>query len=180
MLHFIHTLHKKQHLFYVSMASLSLCCSHSIWHGFMPIWASEGKRHRHAHLGICIKFVHVVDLIGSSSFGLDTSTHSFFCLGKFLQWLADDQFSSITKGSIYYVKHMYTQPFSMEVDWQEIWHQMDVSTTCMCYICRYCIFTLWGRCAIVHFTLSIHVHYTVCLKRQYRVENLRYLNNDTI
>ena len=38
---------------------------------------------------------------------------------------------------------MYIQPFSMEVDWQEIWHQMDVSTTF--YICRYCVFTLWGR-----------------------------------
>ncbi len=68
---------------------------------------------------------------------------TFFCLGKFLKWLANDQSSSITKGSICYIKHMYLQPFSMEVDWWEICHQMDVST--MFYICRYCVFTLWGR-----------------------------------
>ncbi len=38
---------------------------------------------------------------------------------------------------------MYIQPLSMEVEWWAFWHQMDVST--MLYICRYCIFTLWGR-----------------------------------
>ncbi len=68
---------------------------------------------------------------------------TFFCLGKFQKWWADNQSSSIYKGSIYYIKHMYIQPFSMELDWREIWHQMDVST--MFYNCRYCIFTLWGR-----------------------------------
>ena len=40
---------------------------------------------------------------------------------KFLKKLADDQWSSITKGSIYYIKHMNIQPFSMVVDWPEIW-----------------------------------------------------------
>ena len=55
--------------------------------------------------------------------------------------IADDQSSSIAKESIYYIKHMYIQPFSMEVDWQEK-HSMDVST--MFYICRYCVFTLLG------------------------------------
>ncbi len=68
---------------------------------------------------------------------------TFFCLGKFLKWLANDESSSITKESSYYISYMYIQPFSMEVDWREIWHQMDVST--MFYICRYCVFTLWGR-----------------------------------
>ncbi len=63
--------------------------------------------------------------------------NTFFCIGKFLKWLAGDESSSITKGSIYYIKHMYIQPFSMGVDWREIWHQMDVST--MFYICRYCV-----------------------------------------
>ena len=52
-------------------------------------------------------------------------------------------FHMITKGSIYYIKHMYIQPFSMEVDWPEIWHLMEVST--MFYNCTCCIFTLWGR-----------------------------------
>ena len=37
---------------------------------------------------------------------------------------------------------MYIQPFNMEVDWQEIWHYMDVST--MFHICRYC-FLLVGQ-----------------------------------
>ncbi len=68
---------------------------------------------------------------------------TFFYLGKFLKWWADDQSSSIPKGSIYCIKHMHIQPFSMEADWQEIWHQMDVSA--MFYICRHCIFTWWGR-----------------------------------
>ncbi len=68
---------------------------------------------------------------------------TFFCFGKFLKWLADDQCSSTTKGSVYYIKHMHMQPCSMEVNWQEIWHQMDVSTTF--YICTYWVFTLWGR-----------------------------------
>ena len=31
---------------------------------------------------------------------------TFFYLGRFLKKLADDQCSSITKGSIYYIKHM--------------------------------------------------------------------------
>ena len=66
-----------------------------------------------------------------------------FCHGKFLKWWADDQSFSIPKGSTYSIKNMYIQPFSMEVDWGEIWHKMDVST--MFYICRYCVFTLWGR-----------------------------------
>ena len=49
--------------------------------------------------------------------------------------LADDQCSSITKGSIYHIKHMYTQPFTTVVDWPEIWWLMEVST--MFYIWRY-------------------------------------------
>ena len=58
---------------------------------------------------------------------------------KFLKWLADDQSSFITKGSIYYVKHVYLQPFCMEVDWQEIWHQMDI-----CFIFVDTAFLLYG------------------------------------
>ena len=34
--------------------------------------------------------------------------------------LANDQSSSITKGSIHYIKNMYIQFFSMEVEWPEI------------------------------------------------------------
>ena len=38
---------------------------------------------------------------------------------------------------------MYIQPFSMQVNWSEIWCLMKVST--LFYICRYWIFTLWVR-----------------------------------
>ena len=71
----------------------------------------------------------------------------FFCLGKFLKWWAHHQSSFITKRSIYYIKHMYIQSFSMEVDWWEIWCQMEVST--MFYICTCCILTLWGSDTVV-------------------------------
>ncbi len=55
---------------------------------------------------------------------------------------------SITKGSIYYIKHkcVHVQCFSMEVDWLKIWCLMQVST--MFYTCTYCIFNLWGRYSI--------------------------------
>ncbi len=41
--------------------------------------------------------------------------------------LADDQCSSITKGSIYNMNHMSIQSFTVEVDWAEIGRLMDVS-----------------------------------------------------
>ncbi len=41
---------------------------------------------------------------------------TFFYLGRFLKKLADDQFSSVIKGSIYHIKHMPMQPFTMGVD----------------------------------------------------------------
>ncbi len=37
---------------------------------------------------------------------------SFFYLESFLKKLVDDQWSSIPKGSIYHIKHMYIQPFT--------------------------------------------------------------------
>ncbi len=66
-----------------------------------------------------------------------------FYLGRFLKKLADDQCSSIAKGSIYHITHMYIHPFTTVVDWPEIECLMEVST--MFYICRYCIFTWDGR-----------------------------------
>ncbi len=62
---------------------------------------------------------------------------TFFYLERFLKKLADDHCSSITKGSIYHVKHMYVQPFTTVVDWPEIGRLMEVSS--MFYICRYCV-----------------------------------------
>ncbi len=70
---------------------------------------------------------------------------TFFNRGRFLKKLADDQCFSITKGSIYYIKHMYIQPnlFTTVVDWPEIWRWMEVST--MFHVFRYCVFTWYGR-----------------------------------
>ncbi len=62
---------------------------------------------------------------------------TFFYLRKFVKKLADDLCSSITKDSIYHIKHMYI------VEWPEIWCLKEVST--LFYICRYCVFTWWGR-----------------------------------
>ena len=42
-----------------------------------------------------------------------------FFLGRFLKKLADDHFCSITKDSIYHIKYMSIQPFTMGVDWPE-------------------------------------------------------------
>ncbi len=57
-------------------------------------------------------------------FRLHTTT--FFYLGKFLKKLVD-QCSSITKDSIYHIKHMSIQPFTMGVNWPEIVYLMEVS-----------------------------------------------------
>ncbi len=68
---------------------------------------------------------------------------TFFSLGRFLKKLADDQCSSITKGSIYHIKHIDIQPFIMGVDWPEIGRLMEASI--MFDICTYCLVTLYGR-----------------------------------
>ncbi len=73
-----------------------------------------------------------------SAFQISYKLLSFY-LDRFLKKLADDQCSSITKGSIYHIKHMYMQLFRMEVDWPEIGCLMEIST--MFYICRYYVFT---------------------------------------
>ncbi len=67
---------------------------------------------------------------------------TFIYLGWFLKKLADDQCSSITKGSIYHMKPMYIQSFSMEMDWSEILCLMEVYT--MFYVCIYCVFTWYS------------------------------------
>ena len=50
---------------------------------------------------------------------LDHMQRSFFCLGKFLKKLADDQCSSTTKGSICYIKHscMYIEYNLLACKW---------------------------------------------------------------
>ncbi len=62
--------------------------------------------------------------------------HANYFLLPWYSWkkLADDRCSSITKGSIYHIKHWYIQPFTTAVDCSEIWWLMEVST--MFYNCR--------------------------------------------
>ncbi len=45
---------------------------------------------------------------------------TFFYLERFMKKLADDQCSSITKGSIYHIKPMYIQPFTTVMDDQKL------------------------------------------------------------
>ncbi len=68
---------------------------------------------------------------------------TFFYLERFVKKLADDRWSSITKGSIYHLKHKSIQPFNMGVDGCF----MEVSI--MFNIFTYCILTLYDRLGIV-------------------------------
>ena len=54
-----------------------------------------------------------------STFQISCKQTIFFNLGRFLKKLADDQCSSITKGSIYHVICTYIQPFTIAVDWPQ-------------------------------------------------------------
>ena len=77
--------------------------------------------------------------------------------GRFLKKLADDQCSSLTKGSIFHIKNMYIQPSTTVVDWPEMWHLMKVSA--MFYICRYCTFTWWGRATVTSKEMPIRNYF---------------------
>ena len=70
---------------------------------------------------------------------------TFLPLGRSLKKLADDQCYSISKGSIYQIKHTCKsiQLFTMWLDWREIARLVEVSI--MIDICTYCVFTLNGR-----------------------------------
>ncbi len=81
---------------------------------------------------------------------------TLFYLERFLNKLADDQSSTITRGSIYHFKRMYMQPFTTVVDWAEIQRLMEVST--MFYICRYRVFTWWGRTSDTIVIIPCHLH----------------------
>ncbi len=46
----------------------------------------------------------------------DCMQTTYFYHGKFLKKKVSNQWSSVTKGSVYHVKHMSIQPFTMRVD----------------------------------------------------------------
>ena len=102
-------------------------------------------------LFLSVEWTHLPNKVKSNMCILDHTQSTFFCFGKFLKKLVDDQCSSITKGSIYYIKHMCIQLFGL------IRCLMGVST--MFYICTYCVFTWWGRIdqvvhPVVHLSLT--------------------------
>ena len=66
-------------------------------------------------------------------------------LGRFVKKIADDQYSSVSKGRIYHIKHMSIQPFALGMVWPEIGCLMEVPI--MIDICTYCIFMLCGTIA---------------------------------
>ena len=68
---------------------------------------------------------------------------SFF-LVEILQKWADDQFPFISKGSIYYIKHVQIQLFSIGVEWGEIIVCL-MKVSAMPYKCTYCLFTSFGK-----------------------------------
>ncbi len=67
-------------------------------------------------------------------------TNYFLLPWKILKKLADDQCSSVT--------NMSMQPFTMRVDWPEIWSLMEIIYHVWYF--TYCVFTLYGRVVQLH------------------------------
>ncbi len=75
--------------------------------------------HKHQHYYYTEWFTARLSKNAVSAFQISYKLLSF-TLERVLKKLADNQYSSITKGSIHHVKHMYIQPFTTVVDWSEI------------------------------------------------------------
>ncbi len=104
----------------------------------------------------------------------------YLCLGKFLKKLADEQCSSVTKGSIYHIKHVSIQPFTMGVDWVEIECLMEVSLKFD--ICTYCIITLHRRCCCSPYSQEewyfewLNVMFSYVVEFRYLRHSIKILN----
>ncbi len=95
---------------------------------------------------------------------------NFFYLGKFLKKLSNEQYSLITKGSIYHIKHTPIQPFTMSF-------KMEVSI--MFNIWRYSIFTWYWKIFIspsqifheywVSVMMYTHTNYTLVTCNAYPI-----------
>ena len=72
---------------------------------------------------------------------------TFFSLGRFLKKLADGQSSSITKGSYLPYQPYVHITFYHSSGLTRNWMLMEVST--MLHICRYCVFTWYGRKKVI-------------------------------
>ena len=97
-----------------------------------------------------VGYLRYVKLNSGVHMVMQESEHNKFWIQAQMQWFwweitnltEDNQFSFITKGSIYYIKHVWIQLSSMGVDWSEIVRLVEVSA--MCYKITYCILTLYG------------------------------------
>ena len=74
-------------------------------------------------------------------------TNYFLLPWKILKKLVDDQWSSITKGSIYHIYHYVHTTFYHWMDWPEI-GCFNGSISIMFDICTYCVFILYSSCMI--------------------------------
>ncbi len=75
---------------------------------------------------------------------------TFFYLDRFMKKLADNQFSSITKGRIFYtcMKHNVYTTFNLS---SGLTRKCVMEVFTMLYICRYCVFTWYGRISWLDF-----------------------------
>ena len=90
--------------------------------------------------------------------------------GRFLKKLADNQCSSMTKDSIFHIKHISIQPFTMGVDWAEIGCLIEVSI--MFDICTYCVITFcvgpFGHMFFKRFIFIYNLHNAEWLQLAYQ------------
>ena len=82
-------------------------------------------------------------------------TTYFLLLRKIPEELADDQCSSITKGSIYHIKHISIQPFTTGLNWynkQEIILVKGLNWAKIACYCKYLLCLIIAHTAFLHFT----------------------------
>ena len=69
---------------------------------------------------------------------------TFFSCGRFLKKVVDDQWPSITIGSIYHIKYSYIHTIFLPWEWIDL--KLDVQWKCVLYmIFVHAAFTLWQR-----------------------------------
>ena len=93
---------------------------------------------------------------------LDHTQSTFFCLGKFLKKIADDQCFSRTKGGICYMKHVYIQPFSLEVDWPKT---LTFNGSIYCFIFALTAFLICEAATTQYTGFSCGVSQTRCASK---------------
>ncbi len=86
---------------------------------------------------------------------LNHTQSTSFSLGKFMKKLADEHISSIIKGSIYYIKDMYIQPFKHV---SGLTRNLIFDGSILYFIFAHTAFLLCGAGAIKVFLLLLYEH----------------------